>query len=181
MLAQDVGRGQRVVRPERRVLDERRIRGQGGGQGHDGRQWLAGHADEAGCLLGGIGRVGGDRRDRLTVVVGLADGDDRSVLELRPEARHRVGQVGGGQHGPDAGHGQRGGGVDGVDPRPCVVDRHEPDVQLAIEMDVGDVVLLAGDPVQPADADRRLADHAVTSASAASAAAAASTASMICS
>ena len=29
-----------------------------------------------------------------------------------------------------------------IDARPGVVDRHELDVQLAIEMDVGDVVLL---------------------------------------
>ena len=43
-----------------------------------------------GRLLGRVEGVGGDRRDRLAVVVRLADREDRPVLELRPEARHRV-------------------------------------------------------------------------------------------
>ena len=49
-----------------------------------------------GRLLGGVLRLGRDGRDRLAVVLRLADGEDRPVAELRPEARHGLGQVGGG-------------------------------------------------------------------------------------
>ena len=64
----------------------------------------------------------------------------------------------------DAGHCQRGGRVDREDPRPRVVDRDELDVQLAVQVDVGDVCLMAGDPIPPADAGRGRADHGVASA-----------------
>ena len=159
VLAQDVGGGQRIVGTQRGILDERRTRGEGRGDRRDGGQRLALDPDEPGGLLGRVLRLGRDRRDRLAVVVRLADGDDRAVLPLRPEARHRLRAGRRRSDGADAGHGQRGARVDRDDPRPRVVDRHELDVQLAVEMDVGDVRLLAGDPVEPADAGRRRADH----------------------
>ena len=41
-------------------------------------------------LLGRVERLRGDRRDRVAVVLRLADRDHRAVAELRPEARHRL-------------------------------------------------------------------------------------------
>ena len=95
VLAQDVGRRERVAGAERRVLDERRGRVERGGDRDDRRERLELDADERGGLLGGVAGLGRDRRDRLAVVVRLADGEHRPVAELRPEPRHRVGQVGG--------------------------------------------------------------------------------------
>ena len=112
------------------------------------------------------------------MVVRLAHREHRSVLELGPEPRHGLGQVRRGQHGSDARHGHGRRGVDGVDPEARVVDRHELDVQLAVEVDVGDVRLAAGDPVEAADPGRGPAD-AVAHGAAPSAARC--TASMICS
>ena len=109
---------QRVARAERRVLDERRGRVERGGDREDRRQLLVLDPDEAGRLLGGVEGLGGDRGDRLAVVVRLADREDRPVLELRPEARHRL------RAGrpavidePDAGDRERGARVDRDDPR----------------------------------------------------------------
>ena len=49
-----------------------------------------------------------------------------------------------------------------VDPRARVVDGHELDVELAVEVEVGDVRLSAGHAVEPADAGRRAADAATS-------------------
>ena len=46
--------------------------------------------DEARRLLCGVLRVGGDRRDRLAVVLRLPDREHRAVAKLGPEARHRL-------------------------------------------------------------------------------------------
>ena len=73
--------------PQRRVLDERRGRVERGGDGDDRRNSSCSTRTSRGGLLGGVGRLGRDRRDRLSVVVRLADREDRSVLVLRPEAR----------------------------------------------------------------------------------------------
>ena len=46
-----------------------------------------------------------------------------------------------------------------VDPRPRHVERDELHVEDVLEMDVGDVLLPPGDPLDPADARRRLPDR----------------------
>ena len=86
--------------------------------GEDGRQLLVVDADEPGRLLGGVERLGGDGGHRLAVVLRLADRQHRPIAPLRPEPRHRLRQVGGGHHEPDARDGERGAGVDRDDPRP---------------------------------------------------------------
>ena len=90
VLAQDVRGRERIAGPERRVLDERGGRVEGRGDREDGRQLLVVDPDEAGRLLGGVQGLRGDRRDRLAVIVGLADREDRPILELRAEARDRL-------------------------------------------------------------------------------------------
>ena len=97
------------------------------------------------------------------MVVRLADGEHRPILELRPESRHRLRQVGGGHDGAHAGDGEGGARVDAVDPRAGAVDRHELDVEHVIEMEVGDVGLASGHPIEPADPGRRRADAVVRS------------------
>ena len=97
-------------------------------------------------------------RHRVAVVLGLADREHRPVPQLGAEARHRVREVGGGHDEPDAGHGHGRARVDPADPRPRHVERDELHVEDVVEVDVGDVLLLPGDPLDPADARRRLAD-----------------------
>ena len=90
VLAQDVRIGQRVVGPQRRILDEWRVRGQRTGNGEDGDQLLVVDLDQLGGRLGGVFRFRRDRRNRVALVLGLADRDDRPIGELRAEARHRL-------------------------------------------------------------------------------------------
>ena len=160
VLAEDVGRRVRVVRPEGRVLDERRAVRQRRGEGVDGRQLLAGDPDERGRLLGRVRSLGGDRRDRLAVVLRLADGEDRAVAPLRPEARHRLRQVRGGHDEPDAGHGQGRARVDRPDPGARRIERDELDVEHVVEVEVGDVRLLAGHALDAADPAPATCRHA---------------------
>ena len=133
------------------ILDERGGRVEGAGDREDGRQLLVVDPDEASRLLGGVQGLRGDRRDRLAVIVGLADREDRPILELRAEARHRLWEVRRGEREAHAGHLECGARVDGDDPRPGAVEAHELRVEHVLEMEVGHVRLPAGDPVEPAD------------------------------
>jgi hypothetical protein len=90
--------------------------------------------------------------------VRLPGGEDRPVLELRAEARHRLGQVRGRHDEPDAGDRERGAGVDADDPRPGAIEPDELDVEDVLEVDVGHVGLPASDAVEPTDPRRRGAD-----------------------
>ncbi len=143
VLAQDVGAGERVVGADRRVLDERRCRVQRGGDRADRRQRLELDADERGRLLGELAGLGGDGRDRVAVVLRLADGQHRAVAQLGPEARHRRRQVVGRHDEPDAGEGERARGVDAADAGARGVDRDELDVEDVLEAQVRDVRLPA--------------------------------------
>ena len=67
-------------------------------------------------------------------------------------------EVGRGDGEPDAGDGEGGGRIDGDDPCPGDVQRHELHVEGVGDGQVGDVGLTAGDPVQAADAGRGRAD-----------------------
>ena len=87
-----------------------------------------------------------------------SDGEHRAIVELRPEARHRLGQVGGGHDEVDARHGHGGRSVDADDARVGDRQRHELDVQLPGQVDVGHVALPTGDPRVAADAVGRSAD-----------------------
>jgi hypothetical protein len=112
--------------------------------------------------------------------VGLATGQDRPVLELRSEARHRIGEIVRGERQAHAGHLERGAGVDGDDPRPGAVEAHQLHVQRILEPDVGHVRLSAGDAVDAADPGGRRADARAVHRGVSPASAAARTASMIC-
>ena len=155
--------------------------------------------DERGGLLGRVVGLCGDRGDGFAVVLRLARGEDGAVAALRPEAGHRVGQVGGGRHEADAWDLERCRRVDPADPRARHVERDELDVEDVVVGQVGDVLLLPGDAGTAADPGCRLpdahcgatfasgtADRSPTGGAAlvvswASPPAAASTASMICS
>ncbi len=78
--------------------------------------------DRGGRQPGGVGVVGGDGGDRLTVVADHLGGQDRTVGD-HPAVRRAVRgaalagrQVGGGDHGVHAGDGEGGRGVDRQDP-----------------------------------------------------------------
>ena len=155
VLPDDVAAGQGVIRAEGRILHQWCRRIERLGDGHHSRQLLVLHPHQAGGLLGGILRLGSHGGDRVAVVLGLSYRDDGPVLELRPEARHRLRQV-------------RRPSSPGAHPGPrsaaCVSmatilaraagTRDQLGVQLAGQMDVGDVSLAAADPCLAADAVR---------------------------
>jgi len=74
VLAQDVGLGARVPGAEQRVLHQWRAGSQGRRQAEDSRQLQVVDPNEAGTLFGGVLGVGGNRRHRLAVILGLVDG-----------------------------------------------------------------------------------------------------------
>ena len=150
-LGLDVGVRERLTGPERRILHERRVGIQRGVDGVDLRQHLVLDHHESGGLLGGLLRIGGHSGDRLTVVVDDSGGEHRTVLILGSESRHRLGEIVRGQNQPDTRDLLRLGGVDRDDPSPRLVDLDELRVQLAHEVDVGDVLLGAGDTIPAAD------------------------------
>ena len=154
MLAEDVRTREGIVRPERRILDERRIRCPGRGDGVDRRELLDVNPHETRGLLGCVERLGGDRGHRVAVELRLADRQHGPVAQLRAEARHRVREVGGGHDETNAGHGEGRARVDPDDPRPCHVERDELHVEDVLEVDVRDVLLAPGDPLDPTDAGR---------------------------
>ena len=149
---------QRVVGPEGGVLDARRVGRQRGGQRVHRRQLLALHPDQPRRLLRGVPGLRGDGRHGLAVVRGLAGREHRPVAALRPEAWHRLGQVGWCHHEAHARDVERGPRVDRADARPCDVERHELDVEGVLEADVGDVCLPPGDALDTADPGRGAAD-----------------------
>ena len=102
VLVEDVRRGARVAGTEGRVLDERRVRGERLRDGVERGQLLELDRDERGGLLGSVVGLCGDRGDGFAVVLRLARGEDGAVAALRPEAGHRVGQIGGGRHEANA-------------------------------------------------------------------------------
>ena len=144
VLAQDVGPGQRVAAAGARVLDQRRRRVEGAGDREDRRQFLVLDLDEPRRRLGGVEGLGRDGRDRLAVVLGLADGQDRAGRRTGARSAASVwGRSAGGHDQADAGHGERRGRVDRHDPRPGAVERDELDVEHVGQLDVGHVLLRA--------------------------------------
>ena len=76
---------------------------------------------------------------------------ERAIDELRPEPRHRLRQIGGGDRQANAGDLERGARVDGDDPGAGAVEADELDVERVVEPDVGDIRLPSGHPVETAD------------------------------
>ena len=111
VLAQDVRLRQRVA--GRSVPGPARAAHRGRGRPPASRRRAAprsGRARARAASSAASSDVGRHDRHRLAVVARLADGEDGPVVELRAEARHRLGQVGGRQHEADAGHGECGRG-----------------------------------------------------------------------
>ena len=158
MLGQDVAEREGIAGTQLGLLHERRRGIERGGEGDHRGQRLVLHADQAGRLLGGVERVGGDGRDRLAVVLRLAHREDRSILELGPEARHRLGQVGRGHDQTHPGHARRGSRIDAHDAPPRAVERHQLGVEHVRQADVRHVLLQPRDPLLPPDARRGGAD-----------------------
>ena len=90
VLVEDVAGRVGVVGTKARVLDERRFGGERGCDRVKRRQLGVLDADEAGRLLGGVQRLGGDGGHRLAVVLRLADRQHRPIAPLRAEPRHRL-------------------------------------------------------------------------------------------
>ena len=82
----------------------------------DGRQLLVGDLDSGGGAARFLRALGGDDRHRLAVVADTVDGEHRLVGDLEA-VRLRARDVGVGQDGVDAGHGESGGDVDREDAR----------------------------------------------------------------
>ena len=158
VLVEDVRRGARVAGTEGRVLDERRVRGEGLRDGMECGQLLELDRDERCGLLGSVVGLCGDRGDGFAVVLRLACGEDGAVAALRPEAGHRVGQIGGGRHEANAWDLERCRRVDPADPRARHIEGDELDVEDVVVGQVGDVLLLPGDAGTAADPGCRLPD-----------------------
>ncbi len=154
VLVEHVGAGTRIRRPQGRVLHEGRAGGHGLRHGHDSGQLLVLHAHGLRSRLRLVPCVGHHQRNRLPVVLGLVDGQHRPVLVLRPEPGHGCGQVVRGHHQPDARQGTCRCGVDGDDPGPRTVERHELRVQDIRERDVREVLLRPRHPADTTDARR---------------------------
>ena len=161
VLAQDIGRRERVVRPEARVLDERRRWIERRLDGEDGGQLLVLDLHQARRFLGRVLGVGRHGRDGFSVVMRLPDRQHGTVDELGPEARHGDGQVGWGHDEADAWDLGRRGRVDRDDPGACAVDGHEPGLENVLDLQVGHVGLLARHALVPAHPPRGGADAAV--------------------
>ena len=175
-----------IAGAERRILYERGVRRERLGDRDDRRQRLVVDPDEPRRLLRRIEGLGRDRDDRLAVVVRLVDRDHWAIPVLGAESRDRLRQVGRAEREPHAPDGEGCARIDVEDPRASAVERHELGVQDALQVDVGHIGLAARDPLDPADAGRRIADAAGQIAGAArphraSSSAASSTASKICS
>ena len=121
----------------------------------DGGQHLVVDLDPLGRPAGGLRVVGGDERDRLALVADELRGQHRLVGVLQAEGVV-PGDVVGGEHRPDARHGQRVGDVDAADAgvRVRAAQRDAP-AHLVVPQVAG-VGELAGDlerPVRPQRAD----------------------------
>ena len=134
---------QRVVRAERRVLHERRVGGQrraivwtAGSSSYSTRTRVA--AASAASWVSAATAATGSPWYLVSPMARTG-----TILALRTEAGHRVGQVGGGEHEADARDLECGRGVDPDDPRARHVEGHQLDVECVLEGQVGDVVLLA--------------------------------------
>ena len=158
MLPQYVRASERIVRAQARVLDERRSRIEGAGDGEYRGQLLELDPHQPGRLRRHLFRLGGDDCQWLAVVLDLARRQDWPVVELRPEARHRLRQVRRGHDESDAGQALRSRRVDRDDPGVGAVDRHQLRVEHVREPHVGDVLLRAGDALLTADPARGRAD-----------------------
>ncbi len=169
-LREDVRARQRVVRPKLGVLDQSSVRIESFRDAVHAGEHVVLDPDETRRGLGGHLRLCSHRGDRLPVVVGLADGKDRPIVEHGPVPGHRLGEISRGDDRADAGHRFGGRGVDGSNAGSRGVERHEFHVKNICQPDVAHVLLAAGDAFRAAEAHGGAADAVAAHRSEASAA-----------
>ena len=152
VLVKHVRRGQRVLGAERRILDEWGVWSERRRDGEDRRELLVFHANEARTFGCRVLRLGDHHRDGIPVVLRFSDSNHGSVLELRPKARHRLGQIGRRHDQADARDLHRSRGVDRDDPCAGAIERDELGLEDVRDPDVGHVLLCACDPADAPDA-----------------------------
>ena len=145
------------------VLAQQRRVGRHGLEGVDQhRQGLVLHLDQLDRIGGRIAVLGDDEGDLLVLEQHLLLGQHR--LHVARKRRHVVQaqrlQLGGGQHGDDAGKGRRLGDVDLLDPRMAIGRAHEIAIERARQLQIVDVIALALDEADVLDA-LALATHAL--------------------
>lgn len=142
------------------LVDEDRVRRGRGRLVRDDRQLAVLDLDLGGGAARGLRVVGGDDRDRLTVVADLAVREDRGVLDLQAVVLHLGRQVVVRHDGVDTGRREGLTGVDGDDLG--VGDRGAQDLapEHVLVPHVGRVRELAGDLEDAVRAQCRLADAA---------------------
>ncbi len=143
------------------LVDEDRVRGGRGGLVGDDGQLAVLDLDLGGGTARGLRVVGGDDRDRLTVVAYLAVREDRGVLDLQAVVPHVGRQVVVRHDGVDTRHGEGLAGVDGHDLG--MRDGRPQDLtpEHVLVPHVGRVRELAGDLEGAVRAERGLADAAL--------------------
>ena len=141
-------------------VDEAVIAAEGGLGVDDRRQLLVLHDDLVERTTGDLRVVGGDDRDGLALVPHLVEGEHRLIGHL-----HAVGllawDVVVGEHGGDAGHGQRAGGVEADDASPRVRAAQRGAPQGPAQVQIGRVGEVAGDLERAVGSGRRVTDTAV--------------------
>ena len=128
------------------------------------RQWLVVDLDGFGSVLRECACVGSNGGDPFAHVARLSN-SERVAAHVRcvEPVHHRLdgfGELIAGQHVVHAGHGEGGRCVDRRDLRRRVLRRHQRDMQRAVQLDVGDVLALAGHEAPVLAHPSRLADVA---------------------
>ena len=145
------------------TLHERRRRIERLLDGDDRRQFLDLNllTDQRGRPPGRIERFGRNHCHGLTEEARLAVGEQWTIGNRRPEARHRFGQVLGGEDGHHSRHPRGFVAIDLLDRQARGVEMNELDVERSREREIRGVLLRAGHAFTRADARNRLADRVV--------------------
>ncbi len=151
MLGENVALGERIILvPQCRILYQRGVRCERCVDAEYGRQIFIFHLDQFHRFLCRFFRFRRDRRNRLSVVIHLVDGDHRSVLHLRSESRDRLRKVPGSHDQPDSRYFTCLGCIDRNDPRPGRGNRHQFCMQGIGRLEVRQISLSPGDATQTA-------------------------------
>ena len=149
-LVEHVGVAPRVVGSKLRFLHERGLRVERGIDCVHAWQHLVLDANQLHRGLGRFLRPGHHGRHRLPVVLRLADREDRLVVVDGSKPGHRAGKIRGREYANDVACGSGCARIDRSDPRVAAVEVDELHVKHLVEADVGDELLIACRPRDPA-------------------------------
>lgn len=155
VLMEDIRRCERVLGSKRRILDERRRWIERARQCEDGRQFLVLDTHESGRLLRRLLGLRRDKRDRLAMILGLADCEDGAITGLRAKSRDRLRKIGGSHDQSHAGDPLCSGSIDRNDASMSTVQRDKFRFEGIGQPDIGHVFLYARHSVIAAAAMRR--------------------------